>query len=234
MKDYKWGKGLLFFALCGVLGAVVGGGINLVMDIFEPTAITLAFKQLTPHLVWVALICGIIGLIGYFYCNTQLKKDGYSNEEGSFFDRHENKISVVMTFSTLCAIINFTALGLNLMSDLPSIYFVCFISNVVLAFVGEVANISLIKKVRPELNADPVSPGFRKEYFDQLDELEKIQTGKASFKTISAMVSVYVSVFIICFLLIAALEVSPIICLPVGILWFMQTIMMVYYSCKQK
>lgn len=234
MREYKWGKGLAFFALCGLLGAVIGGSINFVMDTLEPTAIKMAFTQFAPNLILLALACGIIGIIGYFYYNTQLKKEGYSNEEGSFFDRHENKISIVMTFSTLCAILNFTALGLNLRSVLPSIYFACFILNVILAFMGEVANISLVKKVRPELNADPVSPGFRKEYFDQLDEFEKIQIGKASFKTISTMVGVYVSVFVICFLLIATLEVSLIICLPVGILWFMQTILMVYYSCKQK
>ncbi|MBU3804975.1 MAG: DUF3169 family protein, partial [Candidatus Cellulosilyticum pullistercoris] len=80
----------------------------------------------------------------------------------------------------------------------------------------------------------PVGLKFKKDYFDKLDEFEKIKTGKASVKTISAMVGVYAVVFVICWILIMSLEVSPIICLPVGVLWLIQTLMMTYHSCKQK
>lgn len=234
MKDYKWGKGLTVIALCSLGGMVVGSGLRTLMNITEPTAIKAAFNQFAPNLFWIALVCGIIGLIGYFYFNNLFKKDGYSNDEGSLFDRYENQMSIGMTFSTVCVILNFTAFGVNLQSDLTSIYFILFMVNAALSFMGEVANISLIKKVRPELDADPVNTGFRKDYFDKLDECEKIKVGKASFKTMSAMVGVYVIVFVICWLLIMALEISPIICLPIGVLWFMQTVMLIYYSCKQK
>ncbi|MEG0013447.1 MAG: DUF3169 family protein [Cellulosilyticaceae bacterium] len=234
MRDYKWIKGLVVMALCGLGGGVLGAGMQIILRVSEPTAIKAAFNQFAPNLFWIALGCGVVGIMGYFYFNSLFKKDGYSNEEGSLFDRNENKMSIVMTFSTVCAILNFTAFGVNLLNDLTSIHFMLFMGNVVLAFMGEVANISLAKKVRPELNADPVSPGFRKDYFDKLDECEKIEVGKASFKTMSGMVAVYVTVFVICFLLIMTLEVSPIICLPVGILWFIQTVIMIYHSYKKK
>lgn len=234
MKDYKWGKALVIFLVCGLVGAVLGGGLQILGNVVETTALTEALNQFAPNLFLVALACGIIGIVGYFYFNYLLKKDGYSNEEGSLFERNENKMSVVMTFATVCAIINFTAFGINLSNELASGYFVVFMVNVVLSFMGEVANISLVKKVRPELNADPVDFKFKKDYFDSLDECEKIKTGKVSYKTISAMVVVYVSVFVICWLLIMSFEISPIICLPVGILWLMQTVISTYHSCKQK
>lgn len=234
MKDYKWGKALVLFAVCGLVGAVLGGGLQMLANIVEPTSIIESLNQFAPNLFLVALVCGIIGIVGYFYYNHLLKKDGYSNEEGSLFERNENKMSIVMTFATVCSVINFTAFGINLLNDLTPMYMVIFVANVVLAFMGEVANISLIKKVRPELNADPVDFGFKKDYFDTLDECEKIKTGKVSYKTITAMVVVYVSVFVICWLLIMSFEVSPMICLPVGILWLMQTVISAYHSCKQK
>ena len=234
MKDYKWGKGLGFIALCALGGAVVGFCMQMFMGMSGLADMKSVFNQFAPNLFLVSFLCGIIGIGGYFYFNNLLKKDGYSNDEGSVFERYENKMSIVMTFSTVCAIVNFTAFGMNLLNDLEGWYFLVFIANVVLAFMGEVANVSLVKKVRPELNADPVDIGFNKEYFDKLDECEKIKVGKASYKTISSMLIVYLTVFVICWILIMTLEVSPIICLPIGVIWLMQTILMVYHSCKQK
>lgn len=234
MRDYKWGKGLVLIILSALGGGILGGVMQMLVNIGGAIAIKTAFTKFAPSLFFMALACGIIGIVGYFYFNNLLKKDGYSNDEGSLFDRYENKMSIVLTFSTVCAILNFTAFGVNLQNDLMFVYLVVFIINVVLSFMGEVANISLIKKVRPELNADPVGLKFKKDYFDKLDEFEKIKTGKASVKTISAMVGVYAVVFVICWVLIMSLEVSPIICLPVGVLWLIQTLMMTYHSCKQK
>lgn len=234
MKDYKWGKGLGFIALCALGGALIGFCMQLFMSMSDLPTMKAVFNQFVPNLFWVSFLCGIIGIGGYFYFNNLLKKDGYSNDEGSVFDRYENKMSIVMTFSTVCAIVNFTAFGMNLLNDLADGYLLLFIANVVLAFMGEVANVSLVKKVRPELNADPVDIGFNKDYFDKLDECEKIKVGKASYKTISAMTIVYLAVFVICWLLIMSLEVSPIICLPIGVIWLVQTILLGYHSCKQK
>lgn len=234
MKDYKWGKALAIVIVSALVGAVVGGGLQTLENIIQKETLAEALNQFAPNLFLVAFVCGIIGIAGYFYFNHLFKKDGYSNEEGSLFEQNQNKMSVVMLFSTVCAIINFTAFGVNLLNDLNWIYMIIFIANVVLSFMGEVASISLMKKVRPELNADPVDLGFKKEYFDKLDECEKIQVGKVSYKTMTAMVVVYVSVFVVCWLLIMAFEISPIVCLPVGILWFMQTVILGYHSCKQK
>ncbi len=100
--------------------------------------------------------------------------------------------------------------------------------------MGEVGSISLLKKVRPELDADPTELGFKKEYFDRLDEFEKEKVGRTSYKTISAMTISYIIVFMICWGLIIIFEVSPIICLPVGILWFIQTVMYTCYASKEK
>ena len=233
MKDYKWGKGLGNIALCGLGGAIVGVGTQLIPRIITPAALKITFYQLTPYLFLLALACGIIGITGYFYFNTRLKKDGYSNDEDSLFEHYENKINLIMVFSTLCVIVNFTAFGLNFSYDIKPMYFLLFLVNGALGFMGEVSNISLIKKVRPELSADPVNSGFHKNYFEQLDECEKIKTGKASFKTITSMLFVYLTVFLICLFLIVTLDVSPIICLPIGLLWLIQTVLGLYYSCKE-
>lgn len=234
MRDYKWGKGLALMAVCALVGAVLGGGMTFLLGVIALSEIKTILMGYAPYLFVVATISGVIGLSGYIFFNAQLKKDGYSNEEGSMFERYENKMSVVLSLSTACAILNMTAFGINLTSTIGAGYFVLFMVNVVLAFMGEVANISLVKKVRPELSADPVNPGFNKNYFDQLDECEKIEVGRASFKTINNMLIVYITTFVICWLLIAALEISPIICLPVGIIWFVQTMLMVYHSIKKK
>lgn len=234
MKDYKWGKGLALMAVCALGGLVLGGSINFLVSAIEPNEIKSILIAFAPNLFVLATISGIIGLSGYLFFNKRLKKDGYSNEEGSLYEHYENKMSVILFFSTACAILNFTAFGVNLTSIIGAGYFVLFMLNVVLAFVGEVANISLVKKVRPELSADPVNPRFVKNYFDQLDECEKIEVGRSSFKTMSTMTIVYVTTFVICWLLIMALEISPIICLPIGVIWFIQTVLMVYHSIKKK
>ena len=137
-------------------------------------------------------------------------------------------------FSTACAIINFMALGMNGPEVIGRQYVILLLLNVVVAFVGEVANISLIKKVRPELYADPTGFGFKKEYFEQMDEWEKIKVGRASVKTMNSMGMVYVIGFLIALVCTALFGVSPMICLPIGILWLVQTILLVYHSCRQK
>ncbi len=80
MRDYKWRKGLGVIALCGLGGAILGSGMQILMNRSEPTAIKAAFNQFAPNLYWIALVCGIIGMVGYFYFNNLLKKDGYSND----------------------------------------------------------------------------------------------------------------------------------------------------------
>ncbi|MGL4344926.1 MAG: DUF3169 family protein [Cellulosilyticaceae bacterium] len=234
MKDYKWGKFSVMLVVWGFIGACAGYAMNWLGSNSSPESIAAVCNQLAPNLFWVAFACGIIGLLGYVYFNHLFKKDGYSNEEGSLYDRYENRFGIVMTFATVGAIVNFTAFGVNLLNDISPIYFGMFIINVIIAFMGEVSNISIVKKVRPELNADPVDSGFKQDYFDKLDEFEKIKMGKVCFKTVSAMVPVYVGVFVVCWFLIMALEVSPIICVPVGIIWFFQTVITVYHSCKFK
>ena len=106
--------------------------------------------------------------------------------------------------------------------------------NMVIAFMGEVAYISLIKKVRPELNADPLVRGFKRDIYDKLDENEKIRAGKAGAKTISVMGGIYAIVFVVCFLLVIFLVVCPIIYLPLVVLLLVHTVVYAYYSCTIK
>ena len=79
-----------------------------------------------------------------------------------------------------------------------------------------------------------MNTGFKQDFFDKLDEYEKIKTGKVCFKTTSAMVVAYVITFIVCWGIIGIFEVSPLICLPIGVLWFVQTMLQLYYGCKLK
>lgn len=230
MKSYNWKKGIFYLIVCAVIGAVGGRLLVEITEdqIFYHLASTL--KALAPSLFVVACILGIIGLGGYFYFNAKLKKEHYVDEEGSFYEVHEKTMSITLMCSTLCAVVNFTALGLNL-GQMTSVW-VLFIVNVVLTFIGEVAYISLNKKVRPELNADPLDKKFKKNYFEQLDEYEKNKIGKVCFDTLTAMVPVYIGLFLVCYVLTLVLDISSIICLPIGIMWALQTILMTYYSNK--
>ena len=234
MTDYKWGKGLLSILFWALIGGVGGITLMAVMRYIEPEAVKGAIVQGAPYLFWAATACGVIGLVGYVCFYHLLKKDHFSNEEQSFFERNENKISIVGIFSTLSVILNFTAFGVNLGQEIGMNFFGLFILNVVLSFVGEVANISLVKKVRPELNADPMDNSFKQDYYDRLDEYEKIQMGKVCFKSITGMTVAYVITFVVCWLLIMFLEINPIICLPIGVLWFVQTMLQLWYGCRYK
>ena len=141
-------------------------------------------------------------------------------------------MGITLMCCTLCAVINFTALGVNLF-ELTTPVSMLFMLNVCIAFLGEVGHISLVKKVRPELNADPLDPKFHEHYFDRLDECEKYKTGKASFNTLSAMIPLYGFLFIACYLLSTVFEISPAIYFPIGIIWGAQTILMTYYANKK-
>lgn len=133
--------------------------------------------------------------------------------------------------ATLAAVMNFTAFGINLLNN--HVLDILFIVNVIVAFWAEVGHIRLIKKVRPDLNADPMSANFSREYFDKLDEYEKNKVGKASMKTITAMTPVYVGLFLVCYMVTVMLKISPVICLPIGIIWAVQTILYTFYSVKE-
>lgn len=231
MKGYNWKKFIVFMVICGLVGAIGGGTLQYLISVSDPQSWIRGLEQMAPSLYIVAFIVGVIGLIGYIFFNTKLKKENYSDEEDSFYERYEKIIDVTMMCSTLCAIINFMAIGLNLLETTP--FDILFIINVVLAFVGEVLYISLVKKIRPELDADPLQANFKNHYFDKLDEYEKNKTGKACFQTISVMTVVYVVLFVACYILTLLFDISPIICLPVGIIWLTQTVLMTYYSSKE-
>jgi hypothetical protein len=235
MKKYDWEKFILI-----TLSALIGAALLVALlrmfgfagaigsDFFEPTRM----------LCWIAFICGMVGLLGYFYYRALLKKDGYSNEEGSFYEQKENRIRIVKTFSIVSYIIVFILFGLFLSNDWPDhsnnwIFNGIFFLNLFLGCLGEAANNSLIAKVRPELQEDLTGYGLNKTYFKNLDEREKEKAGSASFKTMNLMGFSYGLVLLICCVAVGAFDVSPMICLPVGALWFLQTVTMLYYSCKE-
>lgn len=230
MKKYNWKKGSIFISAWTVIGFIVGFGLNKMEGNIPVHSIISNVKAVMPYLYIVALISGVIGLGGYFYFSVKLKQENYSNEEGSFYEKNEKLMSMLMMCATLGAVINFTAFGMNLVSS--HAFDILFMINVVIVFMGEVGYISLTKKVRPELDADPMSTNFNREYFDKLDEYEKNKAGKASMKTITAMVPIYVGLFLGCYILTLVMGVSPVICLPIGIIWGAQTILYTCYSIK--
>lgn len=93
MKDYKWVKGLGWIALCALGGMILSWGIQIFLNIVEASSIKQVFHKFIPNLFWIALVCGLIGILGYFYFNVLLKKDHYSNDEGCLFEKCENKIN---------------------------------------------------------------------------------------------------------------------------------------------
>lgn len=231
MKGYNWKKLIIIMLVSGFIGALGGLGLKFLLESADKMVWVQKLNHMAPGLYIVALIFGVIGLLGYVYFNNKLKKEGYSDEENSFYEKNENALSSIAMCSTLCAIINFTAIGLNLNNN-TSID-VLLMVNVGVAFLGEVLHIALIKKVRPDLNADPLDTKFKNDFYDKLDEYEKNKTGKACYQTIAAMTMVYVIAFIVCYAITLVFEVSPIICLPVGVIWFVQSILMLYYSNKK-
>lgn len=231
MRKSNWKKGVLFIGVCALAGFVVGRMLSAIEGKVEVHNVISSIKAMMPYLYVIACISGLIGLGSYFYFNIKLKKDNYSNEEGSFYERNEKAMGVSLACATLSAVINFTALGINLLEH--HVFGILFIVNVIISFWGEVGHVKLIKKVRPELNADPMSVNFSREYFDRLDEYEKNKVGKASMKTITAMTPIYVCLFLGCYIVTVILEISPVICLPIGIIWAAQTILYTYYSTKE-
>lgn len=232
MKKYNWKKGILFTTVCAVIGFAVGVLMVQISKRMEVYSFINSVKGMMPYLYIMALISGVVGFGGYIYFSVKLNKDNYSNEEGSFYERNEKLMNVLLMCATLTAVINFTAFGINIFNGHPLV--VLFFVNGLLAFFGEVGYISLIKKVRPELNADPMSTNFGREYFDKLDECEKNKVGKASVKTITAMTPIYVGLFMGCYIVTVLLNISPVICLPIGIIWAVQTALYTYYSIKEE
>lgn len=230
MKSYNWKKGIWIIVISGFIGAVVGLLMSMIEESNYLDTVVSVATSIAPSFYVIGFISGMIGLGGYFYFNGKLKKEHYCDEEGSFYDTHEKAMSIVMMCSTLCAVINFTALGINIFNSTP--FAILFFVNVILAFWGEVAHVALVKKVRPELDADPLEINFNRDYFDKLDEFEKDKLGKACFKTISVMTPIYVFLFLLCYGISLIFNVSAVICLPIGIIWAVQTILMTYYNNK--
>lgn len=231
MRKYNWKKGILFIGIWALLGFIVGFGIKALEGKLQVHSLVSSVKAVMPYLYIMAFISGVIGLGGYCYFSVKLKQDNYSSEEDSFYERNEKVMSMLMMCATLAAVINFTAFGVNLATS--HAFDILFIINVLVAFIGEVGYVSLMKKVRPELDADPMNTNFSREYFDKLDEYEKNKVGKASMKTITAMVPVYVCLFLGCYVLTIVLGISPVVCLPIGIIWGIQTILYTCYSIKE-
>ncbi|MGL5676564.1 MAG: DUF3169 family protein [Cellulosilyticaceae bacterium] len=231
MKDYKWKKFAITMVVAIVVGLMIGVSLRFLLATGNFEVIIENVVAVAPYTYVVATVFGVLSLLGYCYFNIKLKKENYSNEEDSFYERHEIALSIFMILATLCVIVNFTAMGLNMNTSSP--LHILIGVNVILGFVGEVAYISLIKKVRPELNADPTDLKFSKSYFDKLDECEKNKVGKSCFQTMTAMMIVYIGMFMFCYLLTLVFDVSPIVCLPVGMIWFIQTILSTYYGSKK-
>lgn len=232
MKTYDWEK-IIFIALSTLLGAALPGSLlPLFGHAGKAMVIFSKLPEPTLMLYWIALICGIEGLWGYFYYRNLLKKDGYSNEEGSLYEKKEKRIQIVKSFSSFCIIINFMLLGLTQPNELPEFYNWGYWVSTALGFAGALANIGLIAKVRPELDENITGIGFKKTYFKQLDEREKEKAGRVSFKTMNRMGLIYYCALLFCLVLIERFDVSPITCVTVGVLWFIQTVTMLYYSCK--
>ncbi len=235
MKDYKWSRIIKYLLGGFIVGIVVGITKKGILEYIGELDINSMLQSITPYVFILATILCSIGCGGYLYFNKLLKKDAYSNEEGSLYDKNDKKINVTMSLSTIGIIINFIAFGLSLGEEIveSSIFvLIIFIVNSVIG-MGEISNISLMKKIRPELNADPCDKEFKKEYFNKLDEREQFQVGRSSFKTVSAMVVSYLIVLLLCYVIIILFDITPLICLPVGGLWVLQTIILVHYSNKE-
>ena len=236
MKDYKWWSIIKYLLGGFIAGVVVGFTKEGVLEYIGEMDIDSMLQSITPYVFILATILCSIGCGGYLYFDKLLKKDGYSEEEDSLYEKNEKKINVVMGLSTVGGILNFIAYGLYLGSTTEkSIEFVLilFVINCVLVFIATIYYLVLIKKIRPEFNPDPLAKDFEQEYFNKLDEREQFQVGKSSFKTLNTMMVSYIVVLILCYAMIILLEITPAICLPVGVLCMTQIILQVHYSNKE-
>lgn len=143
MKKFDWEK-IIFIALSVFMGASLFGSL---VPLFGYTGKGVVILSKLPEpilmLTWIAFICGIVGLLGYFYYNNLLKKDGYSNEEESFYDQKENRIKIVKAFSSVCCILIFMVLGLPESNNLPTYYNWVMYVNIPICYLGALANNSL-------------------------------------------------------------------------------------------
>lgn len=231
MRKYNWKYFIITVIICGFIGALVGGGIRILLNTSIASSFVLNVKNFMPFLYVISTISGIISLISFCYFNYKLKAENYCDDENSYYDKFETSINIAINFATICGIINFTAFGVNIFEQTK--LSVLFLINAALCFIGEVLFISLVKKIRPELNADPLEKNFKKNYFDKLDEFEKYKIGKASYNTMTFMTPVYVILFCISYAASLVFNISSVICIPIGVIWFIQTIMFTYFSIKK-
>lgn len=229
MKNYNWKK----FIKIIVISAFLGGIVGFAMAYFQENSMIPNLDRVInsmPLLFVLSTVAGVVSLCMYFHYITKLKRDDFSIEENSYYEKHEIGITIALKLATICAILNFTAFGINIknLTDLSYL----FIVNVVLSLIGEVSYISLIKKLRPELNADPLDNKFSQKYYDKLDECEKHKVGKASLNTINSMTIVYIILFLISYLSCDFFNISPVVCLPIGLIWLIQTLLFTYFSVK--
>ena len=116
MKDYNWKKLIIVVVSCTILGGIVGMLTNMIIS-NNPIAF---LEMIEPKFYYLYIAAAIIGTISLLFCGyffTTIKREGFSEDEGSFYQRNENKITVAMSMSTICGVLNFTALGLTITSE---------------------------------------------------------------------------------------------------------------------
>ncbi len=233
MKKNKVIKFIAFFIGCLIVGFIVGfiGGILLKGKDFPPFQQTI--ENSYPFVLTLTTIILAFGIISYFIHAYKLKKDVYSDDENSYYTRNETCISISSVSITIAIIINSFSFALIAYSGFEPIYpFIIWIAIALIGFLFETRYVKLTFKVRPELDCDPSSFTFKDDYFDNLDEFEKIKMGKASFKTFSFMIGSFASMLMVCAILCSALNITPLICLPIAILWIIHTVYFTIVSIR--
>ena len=187
------------------------------------------------------LLISITVLIYSIYLSHKIKKDNYNDEEESYYYQHKIHYNLTDYFNEAAMALSFIVFCFNISSPLNDIYQKLVIVNsyslfivITLCITTQVILTRLTRKVRPDFNADIFAVNYPYQAYQKLDEMEKSTIGDAAYRTYSWMAMIFIVVLIVTFLFMVVFNINPVIILPVGFLWFVQTTIFTYLLNKKK
>ena len=235
----RWLKIIGSMVIGGVIGAFFGGlSVSDIMD--NIPVVNIAFIQ-------TALICVVIGgglaFVGVFlycsHCRSRIKKDHYSNEEDSVYEKISTPFGLASGIGTAISVtltpLSFSILVAgNMTRNRFAIVLIMWISVMSLNLMNEISTIKVVAKIDPSKDVDWSKAKINEHFYNKLDECEKEQIGMTGAKIINRIHFIFGTTFIVAVLLGLFLEFSGFEYIIIGLLWGFFTFYISINSCKKK
>lgn len=181
------------FALWLLIGAAVGfcaGIASSILGMLDVEAWTA--EHLAPLLSavspWGIPVSSVI-LLGICFMNYRSAKrmcDNWDGEDDTTPDAADQKLNVVLLFSSIAMILNFFFLGMAIIytdSGVMSLIVVGEMTvSLVLIILAQQKTVDLTRKMNPEKQVSVYDTKFQEKWYENCDEAERAQIGQASFR----------------------------------------------------